>query len=72
MAERPNVDNLIRSNPNVDRKKLDEGRELLRRIREHKGGVTKYKLPPPPSRRRVIVGEDPGKDPRTVELKRRG
>lgn len=69
MAELPNTDDIIRTNPNVDPRELEKGRELLRRLREHGLGASPHKLASPLSRRRALVDDEPTKDPRTVHLR---
>lgn len=69
MAELPNVDDIIKANPNVDPEELEKGRALLRQVRERRVHRAGHKLPSPLTRRRALIDEDPSKDPRTVELR---
>lgn len=71
MAELPNVDELIRSNPNIDPRQLEKGRELLRKLRESGARGAGYRLASPINRRRVLIGGEPTKDSRIVQLRNR-
>lgn len=71
MAELPNVDDIIKANPNVDPEELEKGRALLRQVRERRVHGAGRKLPSPLTRRRALIDQDPRKDPRTVELRTR-
>ncbi len=71
MAKRLDIDDLIRSNPNVDPEQLTKGRKLLREIRDARKRVGKQKLASPINRRRVLMGKEPSKHPRTTQLRNR-
>jgi hypothetical protein len=69
MPELPDVEEIIRTNPNVDPKALEAGRELLRQLREQGIRRSPHKLASPLHRRRALVDDDSAKDPRTVQLR---
>jgi hypothetical protein len=71
MPHSPSVEDIIKSNPDVDPKQLEEGRELLQKMRHNRTKGSRYKIVPPSARRRAVVGDEAESDPRTVHLKHR-
>ena len=71
MPDLPSLDEIMKSNPGVDPGELEKGQELLRRLREIGARGARYKLVPPGAGRRVLVGDEVDKDPRTVHLRHR-
>lgn len=69
MPQVPSPEEVLRLNPQVDPRELEEGRELLRRLREAGVGTSRRKLASPLTRRRAVIDDDPEKDPRTVHLR---
>lgn len=71
MPKQVTLEELVALNPNVDRKLLEGIADLRNRLCQSGLGGAKYRLASPITRRRVVVDEDTGKDPRTVHLGRR-
>jgi len=72
MSERFDVEDILSRNQQIDLEKLEEGRELLRRLREQGLKRKGYDLATPYGGRRVTVVEETGaNDPRFVRLRRR-
>ncbi len=71
MPELPDLEKVIKANPNVDPRKLKEARELHRQLREKRAQGGSYRISPPMGRRRVSVSEEEANDPRTVQLRDR-
>lgn len=69
MPEPFDVDELLEHNPQIDRERLEEARELHRRLRE--AGVRRkaYDLAPPFGGRRASVREDAKSDSRVVQVR---
>ncbi len=72
MPDRIDIEEILRLNPHIDQKQLEEAIELRQKLRERGVRGAKYRLAPPFSGRRVSVrgveGED---DPRTIHLRSR-
>ena len=71
MPDSPDLEEIIATNPKVDRDQLNEERELLRSMRRRRTRGARYNLVLPGSGRRVLAGDDPARDPRTVNLPQR-
>ena len=70
MAEHPTVEEILTTNPQIDEEKLEEAREILRKLREGRVGRAGYKLGTPFLRRRILVGDRDREDSRTIRLGR--
>ncbi|MEJ7652619.1 MAG: hypothetical protein WKH64_04335 [Chloroflexia bacterium] len=71
MSERFDIDEILSRNEQIDLEKLEEGRELLRRLRERGLRRKGYDLATPYGGRRVTVQDRTGADdPRLVRLRR--
>ena len=68
MTKLPDIEELIKSNPKIDREQLEAGLDLIRRIREGGSPGAGYRLVPPGTGRRTHAGEEANSDPRTVRL----
>ena len=71
MAHDPNIEELIKKNPNVDADLLEEWRRYLRALRHGRTPGERYGLATPGARRRVQVGGNPARDTRTIHLGQR-
>lgn len=68
MPKVPSSDDLIKSNPKVDARRLAEFDALGKKLCEIGIAGTKYKLASPVVRKRIVVGENDRADPRTIHL----
>lgn len=68
MPKVPSPDDLIKSNPKVDAKRLAEFDALGKKLSEIGIVGTKYKLASPVVRRHIVVGESDRTDPRTIRV----
>ncbi len=69
MAARFDPDEMLSRNPQIDLDRLEEGRELLRRLRENGVRRKEYDLAPPFGGRRAPIQDDAQTDPRLARLK---
>ena len=65
--EQPDIEEIIRQNPHLDRSDLEEAREAYRKLRRR--GKARYRLAPV-GQRRIRVGEGDRRDSRTVYIGR--
>jgi hypothetical protein len=70
MTERLDPNRILPANPQIDPEKLEEAREMLRRLRELGVQRKGYDLMPPFGGRRVTVREDSAIEPRPVRMRR--
>jgi hypothetical protein len=61
---------VLRANPQVSAEMLEEQMDELRELRKMSSGRAGYKLVPPFTGRKVTIGRDTDRDPRTVQLRR--
>lgn len=71
MSERFDLEEILARNPQIDPEKLEEAREMLRRLRERGVRRKGYDLATPFGGHRASVQDDTGaNDPRLVRLRR--
>jgi hypothetical protein len=69
MPEPIDLDEVLANNPQIDPDKLDEARELLRRLREKGVRPRGYGLAPPFGGRRAIAKDDGRADSRPLRAR---
>jgi hypothetical protein len=69
MVKRVDMDAILKANPHIRRKDLEDYRDALRELRSRGLLGHGYRLAPPFAGRRVSVEGDADQDPRTVELR---
>ena len=66
MMEQPDIEEIIRQSPHLDRPELENAREAYRKLRR-RGSKARYRLAPV-GQRRIHVGEGDRRDSRTVYI----
>jgi hypothetical protein len=69
MPEELDLKKILKDNPQVDVRQLQEGIELAEELREAGMPARGYRLPPPFARKRAEVVDSPSEDPRTIHLR---
>jgi len=63
------ISKILKANPQIDPRDLEEARKMLSKLRESGVKRSEYKLVPPFAGRRASVKEDAGKDRRAIRLR---
>ena len=69
MPEPFDLEKILSRNPHINRDQLEEGRDLLRRLRDGGARRKNYDLAPPFGGRRAAVRDDANTDGRRVRLR---
>lgn len=70
MVKYPSKEELLKLNPHIDEEKLEEAREILRKLRNSRQSKPDRSPLPPFARRPILVGERDKVDSRTIYLRR--
>jgi hypothetical protein len=70
MPEHLSLEDILDRNPQINRERLEESRDLLRRLRSRRDHRKGYDLVPPFGGRSANIRDDAGAESRRVKLRR--